>query len=105
MPELWFSGGFQFRYDTLGQNLAEFHSPLIERSDVPDGALSENTVLIKRHQLAKNMRREPISKDGVRRAIPLENAVRHQPIGCSFGFDLFGRLAESQGFGLRKNVG
>src|ERR1035441_9884024 len=39
----------KFRDDTLGQYLAQFHAPLVERIDLPDGALHEHRVLVKRH--------------------------------------------------------
>ena len=105
MLQLRLLRALKLRNNPHRQHLPQLHAPLVKRINLPDRPLHKNTVLIKRHQLAQNMRRESISEDGVRRTIALKNAVRHQPIGCSFGFDLFGRLAESQGFGLRKNVG
>ncbi len=36
--------------DRLGQRLAELDAPLVEGVDVPDRALSEDAVLIQRHQ-------------------------------------------------------
>src|SRR6266496_6599164 len=38
----------EFRDDALGQYLAQFDSPLIERVDVPDDALGEDAVLVER---------------------------------------------------------
>lgn len=60
MRELGFGGAFDFWNDPLRQNLAEFHAPLIERINVPDSALRENAMFVKRHQLAECFGRELI---------------------------------------------
>jgi hypothetical protein len=36
----------KLRNNPLGQNLAQFHAPLVERVDVPDGTLGEDAVLV-----------------------------------------------------------
>ena len=43
----------QFRLDGFRQLLAQFHTPLIERVDIPDHALRENFMLIERDQRAE----------------------------------------------------
>ena len=82
----------EFRDNALGQHLAQFHAPLVERVDVPDGALGEHAVLVKGDQLAENFRRQPIGENCVRRAVALENPVRYEPIRRALGLDLLGRL-------------
>src|SRR5262245_36991687 len=61
-------------------------------------------MLVERHELAESSRREPLGEEGVRRAVALEDAVRHKPIRCALGLDFLGRLAESQRFGLGEDV-
>ena len=55
MSEFRFCLGFQFRNNALGQHLAQFDAPLIERIDVPDRALGEDTVLIKCDKFAERL--------------------------------------------------
>src|SRR5688572_26293231 len=38
--------GLQLRHDALGQYLAQFHAPLVERVDVPDRPLREDAVFV-----------------------------------------------------------
>ena len=78
MSELGFCLAFKFRDDALGQYLAQFDAPLIERIDVPDGALSKDAMFVKRDQLPERLRREPFGKDGVRRPVALEDPVRYR---------------------------
>src|SRR5581483_3049904 len=95
---------FKLRKDTLREDFAEFDSPLIERVDVPDGSLGEDTVLVQSHQSAERCRREPLGQDQVRRTISLENPVWYQPTGRAFSFHHVRGFAEGQGFGLGKNI-
>ena len=46
-------GAFQFGEDLCGEDLAEFHAPLIEAVDVPDGSLGEDGVLVEGDELAE----------------------------------------------------
>src|SRR5438874_10326841 len=46
------------RRKLLGQPLAEFNAPLIERIDAPDDALREHTVLVERDELPQGCRVE-----------------------------------------------
>src|SRR5207245_11788915 len=57
--------------DVLGQHLAQLDPPLIERVDVPDGALGEYAVLVERDELSERLRREPLGQDRVRGTIAL----------------------------------
>ena len=91
--------------DALGQYLAQFNAPLVERVKVPDGALGENRVLIERDQLAERFRREFFGKDHVRRAIAPEDAMGRQPCRRTLGFDLLAGLAKRERFSLGKDVG
>ena len=84
---------FEFRDDSLRQNLAELHAPLIERIDVPDDALREDAVLVKRDQLAESFGREAVRpRMRIRRAIAFKDSVRHKPIGRAFASTCSGVL-------------
>ena len=58
-------GALQFGEDFCGEDLAEFHAPLVERVDVPDGALCENCVLVEGDELAEDGGGERVGEDGV----------------------------------------
>ena len=62
MAELGLCLALEFGDDALGQHLAQFDAPLVERVDVPDDALREDAVLVKRDQLAERRRREPVGR-------------------------------------------
>ena len=53
MAELRLGCAFQFGDDALGQDLAEFHSPLVERVNLPDDALREDAVFVEGNKFAK----------------------------------------------------
>src|SRR5690348_5757031 len=100
----WRRFAFKFGNDPLGQHLAEFHAPLIKRIKIPDDALREHDVLIKRHEIAENFGRQSVGENYVRRTIALENAMRHQPGGSAFSFDFGGSFPKRQRLGLRENI-
>ena len=56
---------FKFGNDALGEYLAQFDAPLVKRINVPDRALGENAVLIKRDQLAEGLRCKLVGEDDV----------------------------------------
>ena len=84
--------------------MLELHAPLVERVDAPDGALREDRVLVERDEPAERLRRELLGEDGVRRAVPLEDSVGHEPLGGALRPHLLGRLPEGQRLGLREDV-
>src|SRR5439155_5903537 len=88
----------------LGEDFAQLDTPLVKRINLPDHALREDTVLIKRDEVAENCWSKPLCEDRVRRTIAFEDTVRHQPIGRAFSFDFLRRLAECQSLGLGKDV-
>ena len=90
MSKPGFHLALEFRDDALGQHLAQLDTPLIERVDVPDGALGEDTLLVEGDQLAERLGREPIGKNGVRRAVAVENPMGNEPFRCALSFDLLG---------------
>src|SRR5215475_2508101 len=61
-------------------------------------------MLVERHELAERCWRELLGEEGVRRAIALEHAVRHQPLWCALGLDCLGCLAEGQRLSLGEDV-
>src|SRR3984893_13667575 len=69
MAELWLGHALELGDDALGQNLAEFDAPLIERIDVPNGALGEHAVLVERNQLSQRRRGQSVHQNGVGRSI------------------------------------
>src|SRR2546422_8129097 len=67
---------FEFGDDALGQFLAELHAPLVEGIDVPNRALREDDVFVKRDERAEHFRCEPFGEDRVGRSVALEDAMR-----------------------------
>src|SRR6185312_4340806 len=61
--ELRLVGRGQLGDGGLGQLLAQFHAPLVERVDVPDHALHEHAVLVKRDQAAQHARGQAPGED------------------------------------------
>src|SRR5258708_14607563 len=104
MSELGFGFGFEFRYNTLGQYLAQFYAPLVERVDVPDRALGKDTWLVECTELAERLRGQFLREDRVRRTIALEDPWGYEPVWRALGLHLLGRFTESECFGLGKNV-
>src|SRR6266850_4570064 len=102
--ERGFGRTFEFRNDALRQDLAQLNAPLIERIDVPDDTLRENRVLVESNELAQRLRCEPLSHDGVGRAVAFEDAVRNQPIWRAFSLHLLRSFAEGERFGLREDI-
>ena len=105
MRELGFFRAFELGDDALRENFSELDAPLVERIDLPDGALGEDAVLVECHKFAESFGRELVKEDGVRRAVAFEDTMRNEPGGSAFGFDLLGGLAERESFGLGENVG
>lgn len=107
------AGLFEFGKDRLGELLAEFHTPLIKRVDVPDDALGENLVLVEGDQSAERLGRELGEHDRVGGTIAGEDFVRDEffervageAVLGQFLADFFGGLALHQRFGLREEVG
>ncbi len=102
--ELGLCRRLQLGNDVLGKLLAELHTPLVEGVDPPDGALGEDAVLIEGDKGSEGVRIELVGHDDVRRAVPLEYAVRGEPVGSSLSLHLLGSLAEGKRLGLRENI-
>ena len=94
----------QFGNNPLRQLLAKLHAPLVERVDLPDGALGKHAVLVQRHQLAQRFGREPLRQNHVRRPVALKHPMRHQPVRRAFRLHLLGRFSERQRLGLREHI-
>ena len=90
--------------DALREHLPELDPPLVERVDVPDHALGEDGVLVEGDEPAERGRREPVEQQRVRRAVALEDAVGHEPVGRALGLHLVRGLAERERLGLREDV-
>src|SRR5579871_7039757 len=94
----------KFGNDALGQHLAKLHAPLIERIDVPDGALREDFVLVQSDKLAQRFGRQALGQDGIGRAVALKGTLRHLEIGHAIGLHFLGGLAKGQRLSLGKEV-
>src|SRR5258708_22658773 len=105
MAEPGFALALELRDDALGQDLAEFYAPLIDRVDAPNRSLGEHAVLVQRHELSERGWGKTIQHDGVRRPIAFEHSMRDEPIGRAFGLDLLARFSEGERLGLCKYVG
>ena len=77
----------------LGEHLPQLDAPLVERVDVPDGALREDAVLVERDELAERLRREPSARGscsrggcprrrGAARASPASPRPSPRPASC-----------------------
>ena len=95
----------EFWNNALGEHLAQFDAPLVERIDVPNYALRENAVLIERDEFAEDFRRQPVGQDDIGRTVALKNPMRHKRRRRALGFDFLWRLAKGQRFGLGENIG
>ncbi len=104
MRQLRLFSTLKLRNDAVGQHLPEFDTPLVERIDIPDGALDKDLVLIERDQLTECLRCQLRRKDSIRRAVALEGAVRHLKRRDAFRCNFLGRLSERQGLGLGEEV-
>src|SRR6476619_5228594 len=91
---------FEFRNNALRQRLAKLNAPLVERIYLPNRTLSEHAVFVQRDERAERLGCEPFGQDRVRRAVAIEDTMRHKPIRRTLGLDLLGRLAEGQRLGL-----
>jgi hypothetical protein len=76
MPQFQSRGALQFGQNLLRQYLAEFHTPLVERVDVPDRALREDAVLIQGDERAQDVWRQPVGQNDSAGPIAGEGAVR-----------------------------
>src|SRR5918994_4601534 len=61
-------------------------------------------MLVECDEFAEGFRCYPFGEDRIRRAVALEDPVRHEPIGRTLSFDLFSRLTEGQRFALSEDV-
>src|SRR5665213_1285344 len=86
---------FKLGNDALRQNFAQFHTPLVERIDLPDRTLCKDAVLVNRYEFAQHFRRQAPRQYNVRGAVPLKSSMRHQSLGSALGANLFRGLAES----------
>src|SRR6185312_8897186 len=94
----------EFRDDALGQYLAQFHTPLIERVNAPDCSLRKHALLVEGNQFAERLWSEPVSENCVRRPIALTYTVGYQPSRRALSLHLFRRPAKRQRLALSKDV-
>src|SRR5258708_19885137 len=65
VSEPGFTGTLKLRNNAISQYLPQFNAPLIERIDMPDGALNKDLVLVKSDQLTQLLRCHAIREDSV----------------------------------------
>src|SRR5262249_10813903 len=104
MPELGLRLVLKFWDNALRQHLAEFHTPLVKRIDVPNDALSEDRVFVKGNELTERFRCQPPGKNRVRRPVTLEDTMRHEPIRRPFGLHFLLCLTERERLGLSEDI-
>ncbi len=104
MRQFWFACAGDFGSGALGKRLAQFHAPLIEGVDVPNGALRKYAVLVQSDESTERMRSKTLSEDGIARPIAFEAAMRDQCCGRSFCRRLRLGFSECQRFALREQV-
>jgi hypothetical protein len=91
--------------NALGKLLAELDAPLVERVDVPDGALDESEVLVVSDQQAERAGGDLLGQDRGGGPVAEESLVGDELVGSAFGLDGFGGLADHEGLGLCEEVG
>src|SRR3569623_1594603 len=96
--------------DTFCELFSELHAPLIEGIDLPDDALHEDLVFVKRDERAQAAWRELLEHDRIAGSIARKHPVRQQPLARvalqsgrdELGAHLIRLLAAHQGLGLRE---
>src|SRR4030095_8928055 len=88
----------------LGQYLAELDTPLVERVNIPDDALCENRVFVKRDEMSQRFWCEPLRKNRVRWPVALEDPMRHEPIRRALSFHLLWCLTKSKRLALSERI-
>ena len=104
MTKFRFRISFQFRDNSLSQDLAQFHSPLVERINVPYDTLGEYDVLIKSNQHSKYLWCKLFGKNCIGRPVTIKYLMGSKPFRCSFGSYLFKSFAESQCLSLGEYI-
>src|SRR6476660_4984532 len=94
----------EFRDNPLGQLLAEFDTPLVERVDVPNGTLCKDAVFVESDEFTESFGGEPLDQNRVRWTVTFEDPVWHEPVRRALRLDLLGCLAEGQRLGLGEHI-
>lgn len=94
-----------FRDNALRQDFSQLYAPLVERIEIPDDALRENVMFVKRNKLPQGRGRKPSSEDHVRWPVALKHPVRDQPFGCALRSYFLRRFTERQCRRLREHIG
>ncbi len=94
----------ELRDDPLRERLAELDAPLVEGVDAPDRALHEDAVLVEGDERAERVWRQLLGQEDVRRAVPLEDPMRHDRLGRSLRAYLLVGLPERKRLGLGEHV-
>ena len=90
--------------DILRKHLAELHTPLVERENIPDDALHKHLVLIERNEGAKRLGGELVREKRIGRPVAFKCLERNKFFRIPFSTALLGGLAERQSLCLREEV-
>src|SRR5436309_11607681 len=105
MLKLRLAGALEFRDDAVGQHFAEFDAPLVERVDIPDGALHKDLVFVERDQLTQRLRCQSLSKNRVCWAVTFKGTMWNLIGLNSVRSNFPGSFTERKCLGLGKKVG
>jgi hypothetical protein len=103
--EVGFPFGFEFGDYALGEDFAEFDAPLVEGVDVPEDALGEDAHFVEGDEAAEDGGGEFFGEDDIGWAVAVEDSMRGECGGGAFGLDFGKGFSESEGLGLRKDIG
>ena len=91
--------------DSVGQHLAQLHTPLIETVHTPHHSLHEHDVLVQRDQLTDGVGGEFLHQQRGARPVPWEHPVQLLMVGNTLGLHLIECLAERKCFALSEQIG
>lgn len=99
------SSSVKLALDALGERLAEFDTPLIERVDVPDGTFCEGDVLVVCDEGTESARCDLLGEDAGSWAIAQEDLVWNELVRRAFCLHGVWSLADHESLCLGEVVG
>lgn len=99
------SARVQLLLNVLRQALAQLNTPLVERVDVPDGALNEGEVLVVDDQRTESGRSDLLREDAGGGSVAQERLVGDELLRSVFSLKLLGCLSDHESLSLSQEVG